>query len=364
LSAEPVLRIGKGREEEPYLFQSIMGAARLSDGSVVVMDWPSGEIRRFDRRGRYLLSFGGKGEGPGEFKSPRGGLRRLADTLVVLDSDGTVARFDPEGRLLGEIPAHGLIVRDEAAGGEWTDVSPDAVLWGARYPSDRERPLGRVYRPPYFIISSDTARDEVRVLGQYLLHADYEDSDRGRIGHYPVFFTATQPSRRPFGLLLGDNETFTIDLVDSEGTLLRSMRYPNGIHEADSDMVDTERQAWIRQYEIGVERGRPWDLPLYRRMILETPQPMIWPGFRGLIGDEEGYTWTLEYGPMDMVPTAMRDVDDPYEALVFHPDGHLLGSVELPGRFFRSEIGTDYVLGLEIDDLGVNELVLYELARR
>ena len=38
LSKEPLLRIGKGRDEEPYLFGTIGGAARLSDGSVVVMD--------------------------------------------------------------------------------------------------------------------------------------------------------------------------------------------------------------------------------------------------------------------------------------------------------------------------------------
>ena len=88
LSKEPVLRIGKGRDEDPYLFQTIRSAVRLSDGSVVVLDSRARELRRFDQRGQHIVTFGGIGEGPGEFKSILGGIARLGDTLLVLDFDG------------------------------------------------------------------------------------------------------------------------------------------------------------------------------------------------------------------------------------------------------------------------------------
>jgi len=365
VSSEPILRIGAGRNEEEYLFQSIMGTARLSDGAIVVMEWPTGEIRRFDAKGRYLVSFAGRGEGPGEFQSPRGLLQRLGDTLVVLDSDGTVARFDPEGRLLNEIPAHGLIVRDEASSGEWTNVSPDGVLWGARYPRDREIPVRTLFRTPYLIISSDTSREEIKTLGQYRLGGDFRDpGGQQGTGYYPVFRTAVRASRNPTGLIVGDNETFAIEVFDRTGTLQRRIKYPGGIREADPAMVEEERQAWVEQFEIGVERGRPWNIPAWRRYIKGLPDPPTWPGFWSLIGDEEGYIWTFEYGPKDAVPTAMRSEDEPYEALVFHPRGHLLGSVRIPARFTPMEIGPDYLLGVETDDLGVKEAVLYGLEGR
>jgi hypothetical protein len=139
------------------------------------------------------------------------------------------------------------------------------------------------------------------------------------------------------------------------------MRYPEGILDADPDVVAIERQAWFRQYELAVEGGRSLDLPRQRRLIDGIPYPETWPGFMHLIGDEEGYIWTLEYGPKDMISTAMRGIDEPRMALVFHPDGYLLGSVELPARFTPFEIGPDYVLGTEDDDLGVEEVVLYGL---
>jgi hypothetical protein len=84
-----------------------------------------------------------------------------------------------------------------------------------------------------------------------------------------------------------------------------------------------------------------------------------------LLADREGYLWAREYLPTDAIPLAyVTPSDAPTAAFVFHPDGQLLGSVELPRRFTPWEIGTDFALGVEIDDQGVNELVLYGLSGR
>jgi hypothetical protein len=359
LSEAALLRIGKGREEEPYVFRFITGATRLSDRSIALLEAPSWEIRRFDSKGTHLLSFGGRGEGPGEFRAIRGGIRRNGDTLLLLDSDGTVARFDPEGRLLEEISAMGLSLRDGEAGGEWTHLATDGALWGARYPRTSEYPKGRAYRLPFLVVHTDPEGDGYHVVGEYLRTVDHEP----RMGYYPAFFTRVKPSLDPPGLLIGDNETFTIDLIDDSGQLVRRMRYPAGIRAADPEVVEVERTAWFAQYEVAVERGQLSDLPHYRRLIEGMPAPEVWPGFRDFLGDTEGFLWALEYGPRDMVPGAMRDPADHYEALVFHPNGYLLGTVEFPARFTPLEIGADYVLGVEVDDLGVYEMALFGLTR-
>ncbi|MFC1575726.1 hypothetical protein ACFL5A_03670 [Gemmatimonadota bacterium] len=363
LSEEPILRIGKGRDENPYLFMHIGEVTRLGDGSVVVMDASFREIRRFDAQGLHIVTFGGYGEGPGEFKSPRSWLRTGGDTLIVLDSDGTVARFDPDGRLLVEIPTDGLHPGNELAYGEWVGVLPDGVLWGGRYPRQAERPEGRIFRNPYSLVISDHDRTEVRTVGEFLMPSRFVGSDGVEGQYYPLFLTTTVPNRQPAGLLVGDNETFTIDLIDSDGTHLRRIRYPGGVREPDPESMEEVRRVMLEESEARAERTGGGQNPVGR--VADLPNPAVWPGFMSLTGDEDGYVWAYEYRPGDMMALMyVTPSDAPYDALVFHPDGHLLGSVQMPGRLIVREIGTDYVLGIEIDDMGVNEVVLYRLTGR
>ena len=175
LSEEPLLRIGKDRDEDPYLFGTIMGAARLGDGSVVVLDNLSKEIRRFDAHGQHMVTFGGEGDGPGEFRSALG-MQRFADTLMVMDRDGTVARFDPSGRLLNEIPAQGLQAGDRGMPGEWRGVLANGVLWGARYVRPPEQPQGGVLRNSQFFVLSDVGRTDVKTLGEYRMGSVFKNS--------------------------------------------------------------------------------------------------------------------------------------------------------------------------------------------
>jgi len=364
LTPEPILRIGKGREEEPYLFGSIGGAARLGDGSIVVLDRSSSELRRFDAQGQHLLSFGGEGEGPGEFRGAMW-LQRLGDTLIVFDRGGTVAQFDPNGRLLTEIPVDGLRAGDQSVPGDWSGTLADGVLWGGRYPQPDARPRGRVYRLPSVLVTSDLARTEARRVTEYVGLSVFQSSEGSSWGSLPQFLTGIVPSRKPIGLLVGDNETFTIDLFDSGGTHLLRMRYPAGVPEAETRLVEEERRSALAGFEALAERRPRIDIAGYRRWLAELPDPPVWPGFGFLIGDEEGYVWAPAYRTGDVAGyTPVSLSDGPRPALVFHRDGHLLGSVDLPPRLIPWEIRTDYVLGVELDDLNVNEFVLYGLSGR
>ena len=58
--------------EDPYLFRYAWDATKLSDGRIVVADRSTSELRVFDAAGTYLATWGGLGEGPGEF--PRSSL--------------------------------------------------------------------------------------------------------------------------------------------------------------------------------------------------------------------------------------------------------------------------------------------------
>ncbi len=51
---------------EAFAFFNVTDATRLPDGSLMVLDGGSFEVRHSDPSGRHLWSFGREGEGPGE----------------------------------------------------------------------------------------------------------------------------------------------------------------------------------------------------------------------------------------------------------------------------------------------------------
>ena len=84
MRGEVELAIGSVMDGDPaYLFEEVRALARDAEGRLYAADSRSLTIRVFDHRGTHVYSFGGRGEGPGEFRLP------LLCGLV----------FDPDGRL-------------------------------------------------------------------------------------------------------------------------------------------------------------------------------------------------------------------------------------------------------------------------
>ena len=84
LRGEVELAIGVVLNGDPaYLFDDVRALARDPEGLIYVADSGSRSVRVFDPRGRHVVSIGGRGEGPGDFRS---------NLLCGL-------AFDPDGRL-------------------------------------------------------------------------------------------------------------------------------------------------------------------------------------------------------------------------------------------------------------------------
>ncbi|MCG8467099.1 MAG: 6-bladed beta-propeller [Gemmatimonadetes bacterium] len=104
---EPILEIGRaaiGGEAVPDEFGSVASVVGGSDGQVFVADELAAEVRVFDERGQLVRSFGGDGEGPGEFRRLIS-LGWLGDTLATLDARAArLGLFDTDGGWLGQRP--------------------------------------------------------------------------------------------------------------------------------------------------------------------------------------------------------------------------------------------------------------------
>jgi len=79
------LKIGQLDGPEEFLFAGIADVAVNSKGDIYVADSRLNEIRKFDREGKYLLTIGRAGQGPGEFQSVSILTINGRDDLIAFD---------------------------------------------------------------------------------------------------------------------------------------------------------------------------------------------------------------------------------------------------------------------------------------
>jgi hypothetical protein len=87
IEPEPILRLGD-EEAGPYLFGSGLNGTFLRDGSFAIADVTSREVRVFGATGEHRTTFGGEGDGPGEFRYLAGVWAFPGDSLAATDGLG------------------------------------------------------------------------------------------------------------------------------------------------------------------------------------------------------------------------------------------------------------------------------------
>ena len=85
-------RSGSGPSHE---FFRVRDVRQRPDGSVVVADRGSQEVRLYSSQGEFLGSSGGVGDGPGEFRN-LWMVKPSTDRILALDQRGRVTVFTPD----------------------------------------------------------------------------------------------------------------------------------------------------------------------------------------------------------------------------------------------------------------------------
>lgn len=99
----PTDTIGVEYGDENLTFGFITGAGMTPGGNVAVLDAQKAAIQVFSTDGEQLLSMGGFGSGPGEFRFPMA-MAVLPDGFAVSDlTGGKLSFFDGEGRCVREL---------------------------------------------------------------------------------------------------------------------------------------------------------------------------------------------------------------------------------------------------------------------
>ncbi|MDE2980796.1 MAG: 6-bladed beta-propeller [Gemmatimonadota bacterium] len=348
LASEPALTIGDESGDLNYMFQGVSQAFRMDDGTIVAVDRLASQISLFDAAGVFVRSFGGRGEGPGEFQILQyvwasGDTIRASDNLLsrisVFDRDGNVLETIPVEVApgMGSATAHtqfadgAILVLNTSSGG--VRLGTGDVIEGGVWTLSRYSPGGRFMNAISGLRGSSRWEHGIQGLspGMYLPFS---------VG-IPAYASGEDHIYAGRGIEPG------IGRWNHDGTLSRLVRWA----APERPVSDQDRR---RFREASSAAPRYVEPTAWNRYLREVPFPARIPVYRRLILDADRNLWAERYrAPWEVEPSWY----------VFDEQGVWLGEVATPPGLHVFEIGTDYVLGRYRDEFDVQSVVMIPLDR-
>jgi hypothetical protein len=350
VSAEPVVSIGVADGDPHYQLYNVAAATRLPDGSIAVLNQGSQSVSVFDRKGTFLRTAGRKGQGPGEFEAPSWAGRAGGDTLAVWDarlkrvsffraSTGEYVRGVTVNEANGMFPA---IVGRFGDGSLALDVGPDVFAM-----SRGERGLRR---DP---VTLRRVTPDGRTAGVLATFPGTEVfvSDHGASGFAWDDAPFGRPSYSAVGgtrLYVADGGTGEISIYSLTGQRTGTLRTPFSGWRIGSDDTEQYRRAKLDPI---VDASRRREV---QAALEAAPVPGVAPSLGGLRVDADENVWVQAYP---------RPADTERSWMVLSAAGAPIGAVTVPGGLQVMEVGAEYLLGVRRDELGVEKVEMYSLAR-
>ncbi|WP_425153649.1 hypothetical protein [Candidatus Palauibacter sp.] len=339
---EATVLIGTAGGDPAYELFRVGGTMRLSDGRIVVANAGTGELRVYDPDGVHLASWGGQGDGPGEFGAMAPGAVEPwpGDSLMARDSfRSRISIFSADGTF-------GRALRLQGGYQRVVGPLPDGSVFAATLTSfERGEPgTSELIRPDleYGILQADGSVQ--RDLGAYPGSELYLVNT----ANGPPWPRAYPFDRSASDFVWGDlvvittNDSYEIRAYRTDGSLARIVRRD---HE-----VRPPTRADLRDY---VARQNP-DRPEALDAVADMPLVDAFPAFNRVVVDRLNHLWVEEYRLLG---------EDQRLWTVFDPVGRALGMVEMPGSFRVTEIGEDYILGTRRDALDIEYVQSWPLDR-
>jgi hypothetical protein len=342
LAPQPAVVIGSNDRAPEYQFNLISHVRRLSDGRILVTMGP--DIRYYDAQGRYVAKAGGRGNGPGEFQYIQALHLLPGDTMLVLSFRNRVW-LTADGRYI----RHDVIALDGLNGNGWFSeggvLLPDGNLLAPLYRQE----------PPSTARRTDLHRPDLR-------YAVYNIGTRGLTplidaGGIRQTAEGTQPfsphAQHAIGtdrIYVGDNDTTFVHVFTLDGKPVTTFTVADkAIPVTARDLDDYHERA------IEFAGNDPQRKARFEQQWNAVPKPKRFPYWGTMLVDREDNLWVSP--PVGAVGVAN-------EWIVFDRSGRRIARVRLPQLFTPHEIASDFVLGVQRDDLGVERIHLYALRRK
>lgn len=338
---DPVFRLGAAEDDPASQFFRILDVALLAGGELIAVDGGSVEVRRYDAGGDHLWSTGRRGEGPGEFRSPRYLGRREDGAFLIWDrallrlsvvaEDGEVLlserRTSPDG---SEFIAFGLF--DDGA---WLVANPRRLSSPAEGTAWTDTvPLGR-YDP-----ALNEQVDLARIPGQQWIWTGQH--------MLPVPF-----SPRSLRTILGDRLALAsgpaaeVSIHGRDGSLAARYRIAR-----DSQPVTESEIGQVVESLVEIGQG---PAVVWRQWRDRMEVPAYEPAFDRLLADGDGSLWARRF-MADPLTRETQTWD------VFDSTGTHLGAVTTPAGLEVMVIRGGLLAGVYRDGPGIEYVSVHRLA--
>jgi hypothetical protein len=358
LSAEPILQIGEAEGAAPYLLSGVNSAIRRRDGSIVLANSGSQEIRFYGSDGRHVRSAGREGGGPGEFEQLSWVSPLPGDTLVTYDfSARRLSYFSGEGAFVRSTSLDAAATPDQPFLAVVSALHDGSLVVHFSRPEDADRSgdgLHRVGTVFLRLSSEGELRDTISAqpfLDRYRISVTLPGGTTGLAILPPLFGRVQVAAIMGDRIVLGSNDGFELGVYTPDGALERLIR----VRTEPRPVTDAMLEANAREKLASLETLRNQHLrPLMERSMKETPHAATLPFYRQFLGDDAGNLWVLKYEAPG---------ERPGDWTIFDPEGRMLGDVTMPVSFRPLHIGADFVLGVWSDELDVERVQMYGLEK-
>lgn len=345
IDPEPIVDLTLSGSSPAHEFFQVGTVVGRPDGSIAVTDRNSQEVRVFTRSGEHLGSFGGPGQGPGEFSNLQR-IKNAGDTVLALDYDGRVTVVDSDLAVLRTLNlphtttdlyylGDGAILTESYSLTAWEEVANELV------------------RPPEALMLFDLDGVRIDSIGETRGSESYVYRDDERWADAACLF-----ARRSHIAVLGQrifrgpSDLMQVDELDMTGTVVRILRIPDYPLALTDAQVAAERDAHL---DIDLPPGMTLP-PFIRRINAALPSPAARPAYAEMLVDPSATIWLELY-------RGRSEQDRPQEWLILDADGTWLGTVEVPGRFRVTDITLESVLGVWRDEVDVEHPQVLRLTR-
>ena len=343
IGPEPAASIGALEGEEPYLLHRVTDATKLPDGRIVVANNGTHELRVFNAVGTHLATWGGGGEGPGEFLELWQVERWPGDSLAAWYAPRLgMSVFDADGN-------HGRTFWLEEVGERFTFGAPaaDGSVLAIHNPEGGDTLIVQL-------------RDgEGRVGSSFGTHPGSEPHRENVDGRRMLFWKilGREPMWTPWGdrVAIGHTGRYEIKAFRADGSLERIVR--RDLVRRAPTQADIEADIDRRLPIYGLSESEADSVRAELRPRYDgVPVAEHLPAFGSIMTDAAAHLWVEEYESV---------TDDFPERLwtVFDPEGGVLGFFETPKDWRIFEIGEDYILVRVRGELDVETVQVWPLER-
>lgn len=352
LADAPSLEIGVVDGDDVREFQEITDVQRLSDGSIVVANGGSGEIRIFTSTGEYRSTLGRSGGGPGEFE----GLGRLlvtpGDTIIAFDYLLRRITVFVNGTMVASTPLDGIGNAPLRLAGRMSDGS---FVFGAGFATadlPREKRTVGVHRSNIPLVRYSSAGSPLDTIGWFPgMEMGVAMRDGVTQMGQPFYGRDLSIVTDGANVYVGDQQEYAIRRFGTDDALQRIVRLPLADLTISADELDAIKQRM---------RVRAAGLPNLEEEIARHfqmwPVPDRKPAHSRLLAGPDGQLW-VGAAALSMY------LEEPVSWDVFDGDGRWLGTVAMPDRFRLYHIGRDDVTGVWSDDSDVEHIRVYPIIR-